>query len=160
MRQLLVLVAFALAPLATARASCVDGHNKWPTDFSVFMALMDCASAEFKGTPARATSARATYLDRLSGSLTGKEVQWSGTVRLFRKNQVYFNESFAYVEPGMTAARGMYYVAPEQITKWQRVPVGTLVRYSGRIKATQVDALSAPKPLLFVEVEEVRLTTE
>jgi hypothetical protein len=155
MRRLLVLLAFALGPLATARASCVDVHNKWPTDFSVFMALMDCASAEFRGTPARAT-----YLGRLSDSLTGKEVQWSGTVYIFRKNGVIFNESFADVEPGMTAARAMYYVAPEQVTKWQRVPVGTLVRYSGRIKATKVDALSATKPLLFVEVEDLRLTTE
>jgi len=150
MRTLFVIFALLFCSLASASDSCLNAHKAWRSDFHVFMSLMDCASAELA-----AAQDRASYLSQLSDALAG-EVEWVGTVRAVRDERLYFNESFALIEPGMKAARVMYYSTPADAEEWQDVSIGQQVKYTGKIAATKVDTLASSRPLLYIELVEVR----
>lgn len=148
MRRLIAILTLLVATPAGANDSCAESHPHWASDFSAFMKLMDCASAEL--TEARDRSA---YLEQFTRRLAGVTVRWTGTVRRVRGERLYFNESFAEIEPGTRAARVMYYAAPGYSEDWRRIPSGETVAYTGKVTDVKVDALGATKPLLFIDLQ-------
>ena len=148
MRRLIAILTLLVAMPAGANDSCAESHPHWASDFAAFMRLMDCASTEL--TEARDRSA---YLDQFTRRLAGVTVRWTGTVRRVRGERLYFNESFAEVEPGTRAARVMYYAAPGYSEDWRGIPGGETVAYTGKITDVKVDTLGATKPLLFIDLQ-------
>lgn len=150
MRPLLVVFSVLLSPLASAKGPCIEANREWAVNFGAFMSLMDCASAELAGA-----QDRGAYLGQLSKALSNARVEWAGTVRAVRGERLYFNESYARIEPDMQAARVMYYAGPKQAGEWQRGSLGQKVHYTGTVAAVKVDTLAARRPLLYIELAQV-----
>ncbi|MES3021264.1 MAG: hypothetical protein V4857_06730 [Pseudomonadota bacterium] len=152
MRKMTVLAALllGLGLGAHAHPACVDSYRTWPTDFNVFLAMMQCASAEV-GRSGDRTAA----LQKLSRRLRGAEVRWTGTIRVLRKNRVFFDESEAPVAAGKMTARVMYFVPTPQVRRFRAAGLGKRVHYTGKIGAIKTDAIGAAAPLFYVELLEV-----